>query len=131
MALLEHLSEDTRQKGQKFLPLGEFFRSSTKLSITMSFSEIEGILGFPLGKSAEQHSWWTRTGFMNISQCWLDNGYEIKKLNIEKKRVTFHQTKKNLSSVDIPDLFFTRRIPDEAKYELENYFSYIIKKYGL
>jgi len=131
MALLEHLSEDTRQKGQKFLPLGEFFRSNTKLSITMSFSEVEGILGFPLGKSAEQHSWWTRTGFMNISQCWLDNGYEIKKLSIDKKRVTFHQTKKNLSSVDIPDLFFTRRIPDEAKYELENYFSYIIKKYGL
>lgn len=131
MNLLEHLQNNSRQKGQKFLPLGEFFRTSTKLSITMTFSEIETILGYTLGKSADQPQWWTRTGFMNISQSWLDNGYEIKRLNIAKRRVTFHQTKKNLSSVNIPDVFFTERIPDEAKYEMENYFSYIVKKYGL
>lgn len=33
--------------------------------------------------------------------------------------------------LDIPDVLMNHRIPTEAKYELENYFAYIIKKYGL
>ena len=131
MALLDHLNTDKRQRGQKFLPLGEFFRNSTKISITMNFSEIEDILGYPLGKSSENPQWWTRTGFMNISQCWLDNGYEIKKLSVEKKRVTFHQKWKNMTSIEIPEVFLTGRIPGDCKYEAENYFSYLVKKYGL
>ena len=131
MSLLEHLQNATRPQGQKFLPLSEFFRTCNKSSVTMTFAEIEKILGWKLGKSAKQRSWWHRTGFENISQSWLDNGYEIRNLHIDRRKVVFHRVSMNTSSVNIPDVFITERIPDAAKYELENYFAYIIKKYGL
>ena len=97
----------------------------------MTFSEIEDILGWKLGKSQQDTQYWYRTGFTNISQCWLDNGFEIYHLSTEKKRVTFHQSRKETMSLDIPEVLTHRRIPTEAKYELENYFTYIVKKYGL
>ena len=37
----------------------------------------------------------------------------------------------NTSSVNIPDVIKYGKIPDDAKHKLENYFNYIIKKYGL
>ena len=38
---------------------------------------------------------------------------------------------RNTSSLNIPDVIKYGKIPDDAKYEIENYFNYIIKKYGL
>lgn len=67
-------------------------------------------------------------------QCWLDNGYEIKRLHLEgRQRVVFNMTanSKNTASVEIPEVIKYGRIPNEAKYELENYFKYILKKYGI
>lgn len=130
MELLEHFQNETVVMGQKFLRLSEFFCTFNKNSVTLSFDDIENILGWKLGRSKLEKQYWYRTGFMNISQCWLDNGFQIHHLNIEKQKVTFHQTRKEMLSLDIPDVLM-RRIPTEAKYELENYFSYIIKKYGL
>ncbi len=34
-------------------------------------------------------------------------------------------------NVDIPDCIANRRIPSEAKYELENFYQYLVKKYRL
>lgn len=131
MELLDHLRRDTVQQGQKFLRLAEFFCSCPRGQVTLSFDEIEEILGWQLGKSKYDKSYWSRTGFMNISQSWLDNGYEIVRLNLDKGRITFRQTRKETQGLNIPDVLMNHRIPTEAKYELENYFSYIIKKYGL
>lgn len=49
----------------------------------------------------------------------------------EEKTFTFHLVRKETQGLEIPDVLVNQRIPTEAKYELENYFSYIIKKYGL
>lgn len=131
MDLLDSVQKERLPVGQKFLRLSEFFRTCAKNSVTMTFSEIEDILGWKLGKSQQDTQYWYRTGFTNISQCWLDNGFEIYHLSTEKKRVTFHQSRKETMSLDIPEVLTHRRIPTEAKYELENYFTYIVKKYGL
>lgn len=131
MELLEHFKNETAPAGQKFLRLSEFFCACNKSSVTMTFQEMEEILGVKLGKSKYDKSYWYRTGFMNISQSWLDNGYQIYRLNIPKEKVTFHLVRKETQGLKIPDVLVNQRIPTEAKYELENYFSYIIKKYGL
>ena len=34
-------------------------------------------------------------------------------------------------NVDIPDCIANRRIPIEVKYELENFYQYLVKKYRL
>jgi len=134
MELLEQLDENRKPIGQKFLALSEFFRTCDANSVTLTFKQIEEIVGDRLGATALRKEFWYRTGFMNISQCWLDNGYEIKTLHLEgKKRVVFNLTSrsKNTASIVIPEVLKYGRVPNDAKYELENYFQYIIKKYGL
>lgn len=134
MALLHDLDTVQKPHALRYRPLSDFFRTCNKNSITLTFKQIEEIMGEPLGKTALRKEFWYRTGLGNISQCWLENGYEIKRLHLEERlRVTFILTSENqhTASVDIPEVFLNERIPDDAKYELENYFRYIIKKYGL
>lgn len=134
MDLLERLDDDRKPVGQKYLPLSEFFRTCDRNSVTLTFRQIEEIIGGCLGATALRKEFWYRTGFTNISQCWLDNGYEIKTLHLdEKRRVVFNLSSqsKNTASVRIPEVLRYGRIPNDAKYELENYFHYIIEKYGL
>ncbi len=134
MELLLQLEGERKPIGLKYYALSEFFRTCNRNSVTLTFTQIEEIMGEKLGVTALRKEYWYRTGFMNISQCWLENGYEIKTLYLEgKRRVVFHISadSKNTASVTIPEVLKYQRIPNEAKYELENYFQYIIKKYGL
>ncbi len=135
MKLLEKLDEGRRKPiGQRLMPLSEFFRTCDKNSVTLTFKQIEEIMGDSLGATAMRKEFWYRTGFGNISQCWLDNGYEIKTLHLEGRlRVVFNLTSrsKKTASIEIPEVLRYGRVPNDAKYELENYFQYIIKKYGL
>ena len=89
-------------------------------------------MGEPLGKSARQKQYWQRTGFLCISQCWLMNGYRIARLRLREGQVEFTRAAKSrdVAKVGIPDVFLSP-VPIDAKYELENYFRYIIKKFGL
>jgi len=134
MGLLVQLDSEKKPVGQRYLALSEFFRTCDKNSVTLTFKQIENIMGAELGATALRKEFWYRTGFLCISQCWLDNGYEIRTLHLEgKRRVVFRlaSKSKNTASVEIPEVLKYGRIPNEAKYELENYFKYIMKKYGL
>ncbi|MCD7708304.1 MAG: reverse transcriptase N-terminal domain-containing protein, partial [Clostridiales bacterium] len=134
MELLGRLEEGRKDESRQFYLLSEFFRTCNKNSVTLTFPQIEDIMDAPLSEAAETPEFWYRTGFETISQCWLDNGYEIRRLHLDgTQRVVFCLTpkNKNTSSVDLPAVIRFNRIPVEAKYELENYFRYIIKKYGL
>ena len=131
MELLKSIQRNLQPTGQKFLPLSEYFRKCTRSSVTLTFDEIEKILGQPLGRVQYQRTYWHRTGFMCISQSWLEHGYEIKKLEIERRRISFVQVQKGTVALKIPEVFLKQRIPNEAKFELENYFIHIKKKYGL
>ena len=134
MELLARLEDGKKPIGQKYLPLSKFFHACDKNSVTLTFKEIEEILGYSLGVGASRKEFWYRTGFTCISQCWLDNGYTIRNLHLEgRQRVVFHldHQSRDTSSITIPPVLKYGRIPNDAKYELENYFKYIIKKYGL
>ncbi len=132
--LLYRLDNPRKAVGQMHYALFEFFRTCDKNSVTLTFKEIEEIIGDKLGNAALRKEYWYRTGLKNISQCWLDNGYVIKSLHLdERKRVAFRMAdhSKSTSSIVIPEVLKYQRVPVEAKYELECYFQYIIKKYGL
>ena len=134
MVLLEQLDTSHKPIGMKHYALSNFFHNCDKNTVTLSFKQIGDILGTPLGATALRKEFWYRTGFGCISQCWLDNGYQIKRLHLEdRKRVVFQLSadSKNTSSLVIPEVLRYGRIPLDAKYEVENYFQYIIKKYGL
>lgn len=132
--LLTKIESQKWINSQKYYLLSEFFRTCDKSSVTLTFGQIEEIMGDKLGLSALHHQFWYRTGFSSISQCWLNHGYEIKALHLEgKKRVTFRLglENRNTSSIVLPTALKYQRIPVAAKYEIENFFQFIIKKYGL
>ena len=135
MKLLEQLETGSRKTtAQKYMALSEFFRTCDKPSVTLTFKELEEIMGDTLGVTSRHPEFWYRTGFGCISQCWLDNGYEIKTLHLEgKQRAVFILTDKSkrTASVVIPETIKYGRVPASAKYELENHFKYIVQKYGL
>ncbi len=134
--LLTRLSNEKNSgtNSRRYYLLSEFFRTCDKNSVTLTFKQIEDIMCDHLGASALREEFWYRTGFSCISQCWLDNGYEIKNLHLEgKRRVVFRLAveNKNTSSIVLPAVLKYQRIPIAAKYELENYFKFIIDKYDL
>ena len=131
-ALLLVLEAGRKPVGQKYYKLYEYFRTCIADPLTLTFAEIEAIMGEPLGKSAQQKQYWQRTGFLCISQCWLMNGYRIARLRLREGHVEFTRAAKSrdVAKVGIPDVFLSP-VPIDAKYELENYFRYIIKKFGL
>jgi len=116
----------------KFRELEAYFYKSKKTPITLTFKEIEEILGFPLSHSAYKYnSYWYQKRKGNIANSWTNQNYEILKLNLVNKKIIFRRIIDKTSKLNIPEIFLTNKIPDGAKYELEEYFRYIIKKYGL
>lgn len=99
----------------------------------LTFAQMESIMGGSLGTSALRKEFWYRTGYQCISQCWLEHGYSIQALHLKDKRIDFRLAvkNKNASNVVIPDTIKYGKIPEDAKYELENYFQYIRGKYGI
>ena len=49
----------------------------------------------------------------------------------DKQKVVFKRKKKKSSKLDIPTALLSSKLPNSAKYELEQFFDYILKKYGL
>ncbi len=60
-------------------------------TVTLTFSDIESILGAILPPSARQHrSWWANDSVGHVqSQQWLDAGWRVSYLNMTEQRVTF------------------------------------------
>ena len=118
-------------KSEKYHPLAEYFHSIRAAVVRLDFNKIEEIMGMPLPESSGREPFWTRTGFGRISQCWLEEGYSIRKLGLKKRTVTFYRFAEKNKAVNIPDVFFSGHIPDRPKYELETFLKYILEKYDL
>lgn len=133
--ILNEIKKDNKhpnKKKWKFRALEEYFYKSSKTPISLTFSEIEKIIGFPLCESAYKYSaYWHQEKKGNIANAWLNQGYEILKLDIENKKVLFKKTLPKSSKLTIPPIFLTNKIPNTAKYEIEDFFDYIVKKYRL
>lgn len=131
--LLLQLEAGTNPRERKFYRLDAYFRKCTKKNVLITFEEIEEIMGEKLGVGSRDKRFWQRTGFMCISQCWLENGYAINRLHVDDGVILFARmpgTKTNVR-MEIPEAITGGNLPVDAKYELENYFRYIIRKYGL
>lgn len=132
--MLTNINSPQKSISQKYLSLYNFFHRNSNSVIKLNFDKIESIIGSQLGKTAFKHKdFWYRRGLNTISQCWLNNNYHISELDLNKQSVTFQFdiTNKKTMNVDIPDRIANNRIPIEAKYELENFYDYLIKKYHL
>ena len=112
--------------------LKKYFKNCDKRKLTMKFSEIENILGVPLVKEAYKYdSFWYKKKADDLPSAWQSQGFEVTNVDFCSKEVNFHKTVKKSSKLMIPKIFLTDKIPNDAKYELERFFDYIRKKYGI
>ena len=154
-AQLEGITEPTKGLEDPYGDLKEFFRMQEKASITLSFKEIESIIGFDLGWEVRCKAFWFDEAPVGsgglwakefpfhavepsslisehvISEAWRTQGYSIKRLDIAKEKVVFRKTVHKVSGLVIPKALMDKKLPDNAVHELNSYFEYIIKKYGL
>lgn len=76
----------------KYTILTEYLSKKTEKSITLSFDEIEEILGFSLPKSAYNHkAWWANSeNGHSQTRSWLNAGWSTKSIELIAKKITFH-----------------------------------------
>ena len=91
-------NEKSRSKLSKFENLSDFFAEMNRDQITLTFSEIERILGFPLSPSArEVKQYWSNSDSHSIAQCWLKNGYKTCAVDLDRETVSFRKMRKAIS----------------------------------
>ncbi|MEK4085834.1 GNAT family N-acetyltransferase [Psychrobacillus sp. FSL K6-1415] len=75
----------------KYIPLANFFKQSTNKEITLTYTEIEAIIGHVLPNAAYlSSSWWKKTKPPALHYfAWTDSGYSVKSVDLGKA-VHFH-----------------------------------------
>lgn len=71
-------------RGEKYLQLQQYLKLNSLEYITLSFEEIEMILGFKLPNSAYKYSaWWSNNiGSHTQAHSWRDVGYRTESVQV-------------------------------------------------
>lgn len=64
----------------KYKTLWEYIKNSKEENLTLTFSDIENILGFPIDHS-----------FLKYKKELLDYGYEVVKISMKEKEILFRK----------------------------------------
>ncbi len=76
---------------RKYLPLTQFLSGQTVGKITLTFAELEKILGSELPPSARHHRpWWANSRHRHVqSSGWLGAGWQVSEVDLILQRVRF------------------------------------------
>ena len=66
----------------KYDPLTAYLLRSGEDRIQLSFSQLESILSFTLGKSPRNHRAWWANGGHDHAAAWLNAGYKVESVNL-------------------------------------------------
>ncbi len=76
----------------KYEPLGEFLRKQRIARVSMTFAEIERIVGTKLPKSQRYPAWWSNNTSNNVmTQVWLDAGFETEQVDVAGRKLVFRR----------------------------------------
>ena len=126
---------------EKYLPgdtiwthqmLKRYFGICVEEEITLTFKQIEEIEGRKLHPASKRADFWSeeKKGHKTIADTWKSEGYELEKLDLEHEKITLSRINPE-SLLHVPDELMKQKLPDDAIFELESHFKYIIEKYGL
>ena len=124
------LAHNKTGRKMQYFPLIEFFRSQEDNEVTLSFDQIKKMVG-ELPPRAKYKTFWTREGEGRISSLWLENGFEVSDINMDEGWIKFRRVHVRYSRIRIPDWVYRNTLPDGLCDEVEKYFKYVEKKYGL
>lgn len=152
ISMLTDITADEPDTNSPYWELSNFFRTCDKSPVSLTFSQIEGILGDKLSWEAYffdafwlddfpgHEEMWLGYPFhfftpeerqFCISDAWVKQGYAVKALHVDERRVVFRRVRQNTSGLEIPKALISKRLPDAAVQELNHCFEVIIRKYGL
>ncbi len=120
----------------KYLSLGEYLLTCKKDSISLSFVELEEILGFPLPNSARKfRTWWSNNRtHLHAETGWLSFGWRVSNINLETRSVQFNRmeklrlyqpstaTKEANLKIALPTIGKVRRFELKAREVLSKHF---------
>lgn len=78
----------------KYHPLHQFLRSSNQPEVTLTFAEMETLMGEPLPDSARSKKiWWSnrKTGLQ--AKAWMEADYLVAAIDLTTEQVTFRKPK--------------------------------------
>ncbi len=76
----------------KYDPLRSYLESQSDRNVTLSFDQLERILGFELPASASRHRpWWAneREGQHSHARSWMGCGWRVSYVDLHARRVEF------------------------------------------
>lgn len=138
-----------------YLELREYFRLCDKSPHTLTFWQIETILGDSLPAEAYFYDafWyevmpgmtspmWREEGYpfhaiipdgidYFISDSWTSQGYEIKALHRLNERVVFRRVVTGVSGLRIPKALTAQKLPNAIVYKLEKMLKQFVRENGL
>lgn len=82
-------------QGSKYNPLYTHLRQQGREEVTLTFAQIEALIGERLPPSARaQRAWWSnrKQGAVQ-AQAWMKAGYHVEELDLDAERVTFRKPK--------------------------------------
>lgn len=79
----------------KYRFLADFLHNHGGDSITMTFKQIEELIGQPLPSSAYNHrAYWSNTDTHSISKVWMQAGYMTTYVNLLSRKVVFEKKRR-------------------------------------
>jgi hypothetical protein len=82
-----------RLKG-KYEPLGQYLRQQKTRLVSMTFTEIERVVGCKLPKSQRYPAWWSNNPNNNVmTKVWLDAGFESEQVDVEGRKLVFRRVR--------------------------------------
>jgi|WetSurMetagenome_2_1015567.scaffolds.fasta_scaffold66442_3 hypothetical protein len=77
----------------KYDPLTSFLAGDGSDEISMSFAQIERVLGFPLPPASRAHrAWWSNNASNSVmTKAWLAAGYVSEQVDMAGERLTFRK----------------------------------------
>jgi len=153
--LLQDYTTSTPASKSPYRELREYFRLAEKTPFTLTFQEIEAILGDKLPPEAYLYDafWfefepeiqlpmWEEEEYPAhiiaaeepdycISDAWHSQGYEIKALHRAEGRVVFRRDADKVSGLKIPEVLMSGKLPKKTAYKLEKILEQFVKDNGL
>lgn len=113
--------------GGKYYNLTNYLKSSNDDFISLTFNEVENILGFKLPPSVRKHrANWSNTTTLSFPCSWLKAGYKTVEVDMDNEEVTYQKDSSNNLNLSSDGKYF--RFTNYLKNSNQNYIRLSFKE---
>jgi len=76
----------------KYTALADYLRAQEGNEVSMTFTQIERLIGTRLPPSHRYRAWWSNNSFNSVmTKAWLDAGFESSNVNMKERKLVFRR----------------------------------------